>query len=416
MLDPVPPRSRPRSRRLAIATAATLIALIAAEALARLMTPSLELRRGYEWLTSTHLTQMPYQEFVRRQHAIQEARARQGMERGRGHPIFGWTYNPTFALDVDEIEIHVNSLGLRGPEVPERKEPGELRVLCLGGSTTGCEEVREAETWPARLEAWLRERIPERPIRVINAGVPTYDTRMSLLDYSVRLHRLEPDVVAIYHGINDLRSHARGGIRVSPAKNYTGRAMEPFVFESESRKHSLGEDLRSVLGHSRLIRLADAAWKRMRAAKPAGLAKPDAEGIEAFAAFYRALVRQIHGSGARAVPMTFQIASPGRFSREDERKVDASFGIYLSHGIHDRDVGRRIVALQNEAIRAIARDEGAPVCEVEGRVPADRDHFVDVCHFTSEGSRRVAEALGASVAPLLESRGEGRFAPAGHRR
>src|SRR5262249_15996927 len=156
-------------------------------------------------------------------------------------------------LDVEEIQIHVNSLALRGEELPEKKPDGELRVLCLGGSTTGCEEMTEERTWPAQLQALLRERVPARAIRVINAGVRTYDTHMSWIDYALRLHRLEPDVVAIYHGINDLGTHLRGGPEIAPLRNYSGRAMEPFLFEGDARKHTLLEDVRSLLGHSQLV-------------------------------------------------------------------------------------------------------------------------------------------------------------------
>src|SRR5262245_64353410 len=113
MPETAAPHPRSLRRKLAFAAVATALALAGAELVARWLAPSRELHKGHEWLTSTHLVDMRFEDFLRRQREIQDARRTQGMERGRTHPLFGWTYNPGFRLDVEEIEIHVDSLGLR---------------------------------------------------------------------------------------------------------------------------------------------------------------------------------------------------------------------------------------------------------------------------------------------------------------
>src|SRR5262249_2526274 len=143
------------------------------------------------------------------------------------------------------------------------------RILCLGASTTAGEEVTEAKTYPAQLEAMLREHYPGRSIRVINGGVAAYTLRKSFLQYALNLYRLEPDFVAIYHGINDLSYNAWETPGISPKRNYSGRALEPFVYEGDATEASFFLDLASefsnlvhILGkQSHLVALLHSAFK-----------------------------------------------------------------------------------------------------------------------------------------------------------
>jgi hypothetical protein len=100
-----------------------------------------------------------------------------------------------------EGPVHINSLGLRGPEVGPR-EPDELRILLLGDSVVVGFEVAYEETFAALLERRLRLRLG-RPVRVINAGVRAYGTDQSYLYYRERGHRLAPDLVLLVDSDND---------------------------------------------------------------------------------------------------------------------------------------------------------------------------------------------------------------------
>ncbi len=388
-------------RRLITASALVLMTALALEGLLRLLWGPVELRQHYLWAVNTHLVDLSFAEFRGREARIRAARARQGMERGRSHPVYGWTYNPTFRLDDPEVEIHINAHGLRGEEFPLAKPAGEVRILCLGGSTTAGEEVREAETYPAQLEALLRRRCPGRAIRVINAGVPTYDLGRSLTQYALDLYRLEPDFVTIYHGINDLFDHTAGGPEIRPAANYTGRAVAPFVFEGDGDEElSLRDCLRPLVRRSQVLGLLRLAWSSRGPRRPA-LAAPDPDGVATFAAYYRALVREIAATGAVAVPMTFALAYPGDFDAADRRKVEASFAIWLRRSGIPLAVGREIIDDQNRAAAELARAAGLPLCDAAGAVPPDRRHFRDVCHLTAAGNQAIAGALAETLVPLL---------------
>lgn len=128
----------------------------------------------------------------------------------REDPVLGWSLTPgargefvgprpfpiTFRADV-----RVNSLGLRGPEIPPLPPEG-LRVLVLGDSWTAGFEVPEDRTYSALLAGMLTERLGV-PVQVLNAGVRGYGTDQALLAYRERLRALDPDLVLHHTTGND---------------------------------------------------------------------------------------------------------------------------------------------------------------------------------------------------------------------
>jgi hypothetical protein len=69
---------------------------------------------------------------------------------------------------VGEYGAHVNSLGLRGPEIVFDKPAGATRLVALGGSFVFGWGVVDADTWTTKLEGKLRERVG--PTEVVNGG------------------------------------------------------------------------------------------------------------------------------------------------------------------------------------------------------------------------------------------------------
>ena len=59
-------------------------------------------------------------------------------------------------------------------------------------------------TYPRQLEASLRKRFPLLGLDVINAGVSGYSSMESLINLQFRVLALEPDLIIIYHAINDV--------------------------------------------------------------------------------------------------------------------------------------------------------------------------------------------------------------------
>ena len=125
-----------------------------------------------------------------------------------GHPYLAYVPKSDYETDHGKPyrKTSHNAAGYRGPLVAKPKPEGVYRVLCLGGSSThGQTPNTDEDTWPARLQVHLRDLAPDRKIEVINFGVYGYSTFESLVNLSFRGLEYEPDLVLVYHTINDMR-------------------------------------------------------------------------------------------------------------------------------------------------------------------------------------------------------------------
>ncbi len=94
-----------------------------------------------------------------------------------------------------------NGLGFRGPEL---RDDGSVRILALGDSCTWGWHVSEVQTYPARLQQSLDQRYGDGRYQVINAGVPGYTSYQTLVALREKGLPLEPGIVIIGVGFNDL--------------------------------------------------------------------------------------------------------------------------------------------------------------------------------------------------------------------
>jgi lysophospholipase L1-like esterase len=154
------------------------------------------------------------------------------------HPLLGWAPREG-TYPWMEGTIRFNSRGFRGPEVVMPKPAEEFRIACLGGSTTLDEDVPvEEDTYPARLEAELRQR--GYNVTVINAGSSNHASNQTLITYAFRVSYCEPDMIVLYEGINDWLRRLEW-----PPENYTsdssaGSGMRDLIDGKASFTETLG--------------------------------------------------------------------------------------------------------------------------------------------------------------------------------
>lgn len=99
--------------------------------------------------------------------------------------------------------VHINSLGMRDREVPE-KPAGESRLLVLGDSVPFGIGVSYEDSFPRQLELLLNERHPRRRWCTLNMGVPSYNTEQELIQLRSTGLRLRPDAVLLLFSNNDI--------------------------------------------------------------------------------------------------------------------------------------------------------------------------------------------------------------------
>lgn len=127
------------------------------------------------------------------------------------HPYVVYTLLPSIQKEKKEGFHAINSAGYRGPAL--KKNTDHLRIVCIGASSTYSIRVGNEDTYPRLLEKKLRETYRDDSIEVVNAGVGGYTTAESLANLSTRILDIKPDVLIIYHAVNDVHPRVMPGFQ-----------------------------------------------------------------------------------------------------------------------------------------------------------------------------------------------------------
>lgn len=129
-----------------------------------------------------------------------------------GH-LFKPGYHGTMTKGVStswrDVPVTINTLGLRGPDIPATKPAGTVRVLVLGDSFTFGYLLPEDEAFPSVLQRILNDD-RDVPATVINAGVPGYSIRNEREYLENRGLALAPDLVVVTASPGDMADAAAG--------------------------------------------------------------------------------------------------------------------------------------------------------------------------------------------------------------
>jgi hypothetical protein len=130
----------------------------------------------------------------------------------RYHPVLGWDKPPAGDMRITreeyDINVQINSKGLRGPERDYAKPPGVFRVLILGDSYAEGYYAEEDQTARAVLESELNRRCPR--FEVLNGGTAGYSTDQEYLFFENEGKRYSPDLVVVFLYYNDLYYNTSG--------------------------------------------------------------------------------------------------------------------------------------------------------------------------------------------------------------
>lgn len=98
---------------------------------------------------------------------------------------------------------NVDNFGFRGENISKIKPKGTFRIFILGGSTVLNAYTPYEQTAPKILETLLQKKYPDKKIEVINAGIDGYTSEHSLIQYLFKIRDFNPDMIIMWHGIND---------------------------------------------------------------------------------------------------------------------------------------------------------------------------------------------------------------------
>lgn len=108
---------------------------------------------------------------------------------------------PNYSSKIKNFNIEINERGFRAKKILTPKPKNVFRVFLLGGSTA-VQGINEDVTISHYLEENLKKTIPN--VEVINAGVAGYASDNELILLETEILQLEPDLVVVLDGRNDI--------------------------------------------------------------------------------------------------------------------------------------------------------------------------------------------------------------------
>jgi lysophospholipase L1-like esterase len=315
---------------------------------------------------------------------------------------------------LETFPVRINAQGFRGDDFAVRKDPGVVRVLTLGASSTFGYGSRDHETYPHVLEEILNQRSGgQPPFEVINFAIPhaTMDNIVAM--FLAEGVELEPDVVTLYSGVNDsaISEEARGPLGRLWHSLRSRLLILEFVDHSlgpvqEPSLHLWNEEYRAQRSAAFLENvqtLAEECQKRnihlivatqqakslmVDASRMQGLAY--AEEVDRVRRSVNEMLasRSQRGPSDEAVPPREPNARgdgiPARF--RPGARVRANYRrMFLTHDRLMRD------------LRTWAASNGVDLVDVIELLDADRHLLVSWVHLHPEANRRVAEAFAERI-------------------
>lgn len=357
------PRFRSRKSRWGLLVAGCCVGLLMCEAIAALAFMYRARSKPPTWLNTTYFP------------VFDDPNSPAGLY--RAHPYSGYDLKPNF----EEV---TNNLGFRGPDVTLEKPGGTIRIVCIGGSTTYCVRNDWQFSYPKLLGDELTSTVGPH-IEVINAGLVGATSVESAHRLIGKVLPLDPDLVIIYHGINDLGPRVldhpeidNSGFRRVPLNRYHG------LNRILNRSHS-ARLIKTLLPPGNLHR-----YTLSRASLP----DDESERIENF---------HRHGTASFERHMELMIRLLRSFAIEP---VVPTFAIHGEH--HDswleflpKELWEPGIEQNNRAIRRLVDEHGLVPVPFYEHALGQESWFNGQVHMTNLGNLEKARFIAEQIAPIV---------------
>ena len=97
-------------------------------------------------------------------------------------------------------------------KISYNKEPDEIRLVFIGGSTTKNHTNLENLKYSNELNKILNNHFHDNQITCLNAGVDGFSSAHSLVNLSLRIIEFDPDIIVVHHNANDHTSSKYGQV------------------------------------------------------------------------------------------------------------------------------------------------------------------------------------------------------------
>jgi len=281
----------------------------------------------------------------------------------------------------ERFEVTINNRGFRGRDFSDRKEPGVIRIVTLGASSTFGYFDRDDETYPVYLEEILNEEyLDKNRFEVLNLGVPHLK---SWQIYSLFLNEvvpLDPDIVTLYAGKNDagqLRLRDRGAciLRDMARVFITAGFVESIINSRRSRKNQYSPKFEegALSVSDKFIGNISEIYQEC-----------DRRGIEFIVANQQTNSQSIDRGMLKGLTYA-----------EEVDKIRSKW--FQSGTVTGKELGFLVHSVVMENLETWAEANQVSFVDVIDKMDQDRDVLVSYVHLSSRGNRMVAEAFAYEI-------------------
>jgi lysophospholipase L1-like esterase len=292
---------------------------------------------------------------------------------------FPFVLRPGTSGQFFQSHIVINSKGFRGKEFSPDKGR-TFRIVAIGESTTfGVTMNADDKPWPELLEEMIRARLkPDRPVEVINAGVPAHTLQHTLLRLQSEILPLKPDMIICYHGYNGFP------LLYETLPRVTG--PRPPKYEPRPLKILADAEHKLKMTRYKNLLLAPTLRAPPKAIDP--MASP-------YALAYRQLIQAARTNDIRLAIATFSMAA--------NSSSDNSVMEFYRPGFPIVHFQVRANLLHAAMVRQLATENPDVVLvDTQPRLDGYHEKFIDLMHLTQEGRQEVAEAFFAGIKKTLQ--------------
>ena len=300
----------------------------------------------------------------------------------KGARLNGWKY-----------AISINSMGFRGPELINPKPINGFRIWCIGGSTTfDIYAPSDDKTWCSLLGTILQEKYPEKKIETINAGIPGEILRGSMDDVEDFAKTVQPDVVILYHGPNDLQKivSEQRMFQQSTVRRHGEKHSEKKIDGEASFR--IGKILMYDIALFRVFGRMLQSGQYMQLDFPQGeLEIQSKRTLENELQYAIDITRKV---GAKPIAVSHALRADPNASGEKARMQVGEATMLLQ-----MDAESTIFAYQtyNQILNQVATQNLVPFVDVRAVVPSDPKYWGDATHFLEPGSTITAQTIASSM-------------------
>jgi lysophospholipase L1-like esterase len=298
----------------------------------------------------------------------------------------------------------INNAGFRGDPLPSPKPPREYRIFLVGGSTMEAFYLDDSAAPHSVLQRELnRSAALQADFKVYNAGKSGDASDDHLAMISQRIVHLEPDMLIVLAGVNDL-----------------SRSLMP---ADHLHFSDTPDSFRSRLSLFRLLAMAATEFQLGRRAYytrhrlAPGSEQDVFENIPARSDYrYKAKVAQAAPVSGRTPPLNpgpyrtnlasiiglskihrFQLilaTQPSTWNSQIDPEVRRWHWMVYRYGTrYKEELLDAALELFNDVARALSDQHSVPLCDLPRLMPKSGEFFYDDVHFTDAGALRFGQSL-----------------------